>query len=502
MINVGPKDGSKEPFLFVPSREWLEDPTRRYLSISDPAAARYTALSYCWGEKQQPFITTKENFRQMEHGILISGLPKTLQDAVSITRRLGVQYLWVDAICIIQDDPADWGEECGKMANVYRHALCTIAATSGRDVDAGCFIDRVGVQVHETEKYINSHLEANDDDQTKPVCSPSWGISVLNAPLNKRGWVLQERALSSRILHWTEDALFWECNTVKASEFQPSDTISHRSKTATLDDEPLIYESDMRRLTPEDCTSWAWWGLLQNYSRRDLTRATDRLPAISGIAQSIQHHIADRYLAGHWESSLVKSLCWYVTPMAKIRPRPSPLEYIAPTWSWASPNLPVQFIFWAFNGGPILENPKPIAKLVGHKIIPKGQGPFSQVRHGCIRLSGKMCTITLPKYDPESSRPYHFNLAGWKFSDPIDFSNLDNLPIRYVDLDRQLEYGSRQLRCFQICQLDRLFMPWKKTYGALVLESTEQPDQFKRLGWARLVSTDFEGSEEREIELI
>jgi hypothetical protein len=173
VINVGPKDGSREPFLFVPSREWLEDPIRRYLSLSGPAAARYTALSYFWGEKQQPFITTKENFKQMEHGILISDMPKTLQDAVSITQRLGVQYLWVDAIYIIQDNPAHWSEECGKMANVYRHALCTIAAASGHDVDARCFIDRVGVQVHETQKYSNSRLEANDDDRMKPVCSPS-----------------------------------------------------------------------------------------------------------------------------------------------------------------------------------------------------------------------------------------------------------------------------------------------------------------------------------------
>jgi hypothetical protein len=113
-----------------------------------------------------------------------------------------------------------------------------------------------------------------------------------------------------------------------------------------------------------------------------------------------------------------------------------------------------------------------------------------------------LSTITLPQNGTYSHNPYYYNLNGRKFGDAIDFSNIENFNVRYVQLDRQPACGYRQLKCFHLCQFDYFMIPSIKDYGALVLESTEQPDKFKRLGWARLVSADFEGSEECEIKLI
>lgn len=167
---------------------------------------KYLALSHQWGSPLQhkKFCTYKGNIEKLKRGINVSDLPKTFQDAVSITRDLGIQYLWIDSLCIIQDDENDWDMESKLMEQVFSSAYATIAASCASGTDAGflkAYTDRQCVTV-ETGSGARYYLcDAIDN----------FSLHVEQGELNKRGWVLQERALSRRTIYFTGTQSYWEC---------------------------------------------------------------------------------------------------------------------------------------------------------------------------------------------------------------------------------------------------------------------------------------------------
>jgi hypothetical protein len=122
VINVGSSVDSRDPFL--------------YETLSE--CARYMTLSYCWGDRH-PIKTTQGSLSRYRGGIPWSDLPRTFQDAIDITHRLGIKYLWIDSLCIVQDDPDDWQRESAQMASIFGSSYLTISASHGRDAEVGCF---------------------------------------------------------------------------------------------------------------------------------------------------------------------------------------------------------------------------------------------------------------------------------------------------------------------------------------------------------------------------
>ena len=171
---------------------------------------KYLTLSHCWGtdRKKLPLQTTKGNLEAYKLGIEFDQLPKSFQDAVTIARKIDVQYLWIDSLCIIQDDRADWEKESQKMAQVFSSAYCTISATSAKNSHEGflSFPKQKVVKIidGETSRFA---VYASIVDKSFKQAVDEDGL------LNKRGWVFQERALSRRTIHFTESRTFWECGS-------------------------------------------------------------------------------------------------------------------------------------------------------------------------------------------------------------------------------------------------------------------------------------------------
>lgn len=176
--------------------------TRREPVFTD----RYIALSHCWGalSRAQRFCTYRDNFAQRKAHIEYDELPQSFKDAVCVFRALGLRYLWIDSLCIVQDDPSDWAAEASRMENVFSQAYCTIAASSAASSLDGFLGNRrprdtLRIPISGSASlYLAEHI---DDFRT----------DVENSVLNSRGWVLQERALSKRTIYFTSTQVYWEC---------------------------------------------------------------------------------------------------------------------------------------------------------------------------------------------------------------------------------------------------------------------------------------------------
>lgn len=198
------------------------------LPVNKGVPERYVALSYVWGKRPaglDPYITKRENvMRHIQHGGLEKEwdkLPRTIQDSILLVSRLGERYIWIDSLCIVQDEDADWAVESKKMAGVYSGAVCTIAATASESGDGGCYRDRDTLALQPVEIGVvggGSGLEVVylqcDDVFDFERC-------VDRAPLNRRGWVFQEWLLSRRILHFGARIVYWECRQRSATEVNP-----------------------------------------------------------------------------------------------------------------------------------------------------------------------------------------------------------------------------------------------------------------------------------------
>lgn len=210
VIDVGSADISQHPRLIVTSKE----------------SGECVALSHYRGsliafDSGQHARTLKSNLRDMLGGIPLNMLPQNFQDAVLIVRKLQLRFLWIDALCIIQDDPADWARKAARMNDVYGSAYLTIAANSAIS-STDVFLKRS----QETTISIPYYKDVRADPAGLLFLAymrtggeqGSWFSNIETARWNTRGWTFQERFLSKRVLHFTERKLFWECRATDASE--------------------------------------------------------------------------------------------------------------------------------------------------------------------------------------------------------------------------------------------------------------------------------------------
>lgn len=277
-------------------------------------------------------MTTTETLESHKRGIPKQSLPQTLQDAITFCQELGIQYIWVDALCIIQrgDDGADWNRESVRMADIYCNSFLTIAALSADSVYSGCFnTPKNGIRIGPVMTYGMNHFPQDADIELHP-----------DFPLLTRGWVFQERMLAPRILYFGSQELLWDCQHDRTcecggAEFQNFGALYSKSE-ARKEDFARIREF------PADVISTQWRRMVRQYSHLQLSFRADKLPALSGLADRFQRETGQRYWAGLWENSFITDMCW----IAVADGTPVQAEnqvWTAPTWSWASLDVPVSY---------------------------------------------------------------------------------------------------------------------------------------------------------------
>jgi hypothetical protein len=169
-------------------------------------AVQYAAVSYRWGNVSQylNYQTTRETIAEKEKGIALASLPALLQNAIEVAREIGMRYIWIDALCIVQGPGGDYETEAERMETVFSGAYCVLAASRAADVSAEFLIERprreaVVVPIPGSP----SIFIAEDID--------NFQRDVIDGALNQRGWVLQERALARRTIYFAESQIYWEC---------------------------------------------------------------------------------------------------------------------------------------------------------------------------------------------------------------------------------------------------------------------------------------------------
>ena len=349
------------------------------LSISDKASlGRYAALSHCWG-KLKILQLTKGNEESMKVTVSWKSLPNTFQDAVTVCQNLGIDYLWIDSLCIIQDDKQDWDREGARMADVYENAHLTIAASASSSPDESFLaIRRQG----RCEPIV---IAWTDNSEPLPLLKarriPMLGhhqqleFDELRDPLQQRAWAFQEHLLSRRFASFTSEEIQWECPAARSCECK-------NGVNFPADKGPMKSVQD-------------WLNVIQRYSPLSITYLSDKLPALSGVASRFQQNLASNYFAGLWfDHTLVQQLSWS-RARTPVSPGDHQIEvddptYRYPTFSWASADGLVYC--W---GPPERE----YVQILEGGLKLKGQNPFGEVTDAYLKVRGRILQAQLQMSD-------------------------------------------------------------------------------------------------------
>lgn len=319
-------------------------------AASLPHGSRYAALSYVWGG-DQPLKTTSKNLLAHRQGMPFAALPATIQDAIEVTRRLRIRFIWIDSLCIIQDDANDKSIELAKMPEYYSGAAFTIVAGHARSVREG-FLR-------------NKTLPANYSSFAfkLPYRTPDGRLGSVNLvsrrrdllshlPINTRGWTYQETLLSSHLVVFHQQGIELCCNR------ECHGSANSYVKQVTNQDFTWLKRLAAESPSQGEILLAAWLNILFSYSRRNLTDPNDKMLAISGIATEMGRHLPYTYMGGLWVPqdkqkwpTLIPQLLWYIgsehseydpdttygtLDVVLCQRSKRPKIYRAPSWSWAS----------------------------------------------------------------------------------------------------------------------------------------------------------------------
>ena len=457
---------------------------------SEGLHADYVALSHCWGQESS-FKTTKETYPLRKQSMSLKEMPETFRDAILMTRNLGIQYLWIDSLCIIQDDIGDWERESAKMVDVYSKSYFTLAASNADGDSKGFLHTRFVPEIIFFKLALKNGGECQVSFQPgteNEQYDQRLGAPVNKEPLTSRAWVIQERYLSRRIVLFATGQTFWECqescisengDRSRESRYCISRLISSFGELQTdIEDLSLEY----RGITPQGTKYTYWYQLLSLYSQCSLTNGDDKLPAVSGLASLLAKATGDRYCAGIWLNDYTRSLLW--TRLAPRRPDNGSLDlkiaepYRAPSFSWAS-------VDGAITWSPYCDRKdfEDLALLKDCQCSVIGANPFGRVLNCRLLLEAPLTLITKIRQDR------------WHSALTIDLKGTEGLGAGGLDqadndipADGRLE-GTKAAGCMYVLGLaftGILKMGDFHIVGMIVRRTGYESSEFRRVGHAHL----------------
>lgn len=373
----------------VGSSDDLQFP-RLYITAQKDRGMDYMTLSHCWG-KIHAFRLTRSNYDQMQRELAGSEIPPTFLHAIQVCRSLGCRYLWIDSLCIIQDDREDWEREAILMSAVYQNSACTIAALFSENVQSGCF------SVRSLAAATPLVFEANPETVfVMPGQDQEYAGTSHNHNLNSRGWVFQERLLSPRTLGFSSTGLVWDCKEAQHSDDQPEENTAKRMPSNETRDKDVM----KRIINQQYCSSHqgenrnnfleAWYEIAIDYSQLDLTYLSDKLIALAGVTQMIQQSCGFNYFYGLWSDPsnpalFLSQLLWHTRQPGRII-NPFYSANMPPSFSWTYCNCEVDYPITFHNR---IINESRVAKVHRTGWWRTETGYFQALsRHGFMRLDG------------------------------------------------------------------------------------------------------------------
>ena len=436
----------------------------------------YLTLSYCWGGDQSYVLTTK-NLDVLMTRLEVKMLPRTIFDAIEVTKALGFEYLWVDALCIMQDSADatardDMNLELTNMDQIYKNATMTIAAACVSSVKDGFLKDRPGSRQRQFDVpcrlgpkhffVVHTQEHIMYDDKSEPI--------------NKRAWTFQEQLLSPRLLIYASHTLQWRCRTLTCnlggSYHSPSPSAAPRLPSVQ---KLLLHDSqqkqDGRQPGPDVPHSALqhWLRLVTSYSLRKSSLPSDKLPALSALAASYAPIFGPVYLAGIWSRSAVQQLCWTRSDSRLFFTRPP--KYRAPSWSWAALDGPIYFPSWPMTNNASVCVPYHQFKIIKWEIHPTSVNlPYGEVTAGKLILT---TVLRAGIFNPLQSPTVHFAAA-------TSLADIALLQTAQGHADTHEDNFTRPVCC--IAMYYRHGAKPLKIGGLMLVESSEHSRHFRRMG--------------------
>ena len=398
-------------FLAVGS---IDDTTAKVCKVPSLSysALRYTTLSHRWSQ-QNPTMLLSKNYKSFEDGIQLTDLQPAFRDAIIVTRKLGVPYIWIDSLCIIQDSVEDWAIESSKMYQVYKNSFLNIVAAvsapkpldSSTGVHTGLAADHTelsdGGLFHKRNpwsampcivrtgqsgirKYAASYFEPEDRSIEKHNSLEVFG----------RAWVLQELLLPGRSLNFGKEELHWYCCELQATETLPYLQTYFESMYKDAEDTiPHLRQRWRKIQNCSDISRFQTWGkIVEEYSTKQMTKLSDKFVAVAGLASELGTAWNAEHLAGIWSFRFRRGLLWRCKRAASLQR----LLNIAPGWSWGSVDCSVSMDSLSMGAGHKFYDG--LAEVIEAKVELQNKSlTYGEVISGYVRLRGPLCRAFLEK---------------------------------------------------------------------------------------------------------
>jgi hypothetical protein len=497
---------------------------------------RYTTLTYVWGQSQ--FCKTSLNNVNdfTESGVALKDLRKDFQDAIEITQALGISYIWIDALCIIQDDTEDWRRECAKMASIYERSSLTLAAAGFLSETEGllfqCYtqvlplplpFDGVTVSIRRIipHPYIDNQGSSGHLNRKRRLMFSS--TPGAHHTVFSRGWCFQELSMSSRVAFFGADELIWTCRgandgsrcecraydrnwRVNSVQRALSVILAHGSDAEGGKDKMDVSRAKgLRHVEPLPSLGLTWIEAIATYTRKQLTYEDDIFPAVSGLARKFHLKGLGHYFAGIWKDDVARGLMWSArtprNPLGVRRPR----SWRAPSWSWASVLGPVtwpdEFVKYNFKET-IYE-----IDILDFQYRLRSSDPFGQIANAALTLRGSLVSGSLCRvrtyYGNESERHEHSVLHDSLLPGKGTYEERQGNPWTLkkisLDVDSPEAYAALEntpLYCLKIFQGQVIHSRSSEAKDMFTGE-TVQPESFFNCSLILRVSTSEEGHFER-----